>query len=196
MTDTPHLDALRPKERTFVEGVVIHGKGAQAARDAGWAAKSSHVTASKLLRKPNIQSALAEARAEAWKRQHMTQDELLALLGSQARLDLSAVVHVTPDGEPYIDLAKAPPGFMQHVTEVSIEDFTDGREVDEQGETIKRDVRRVKIKTLSQDAARDKLMKHFGAYQTKIEISADGDFATKMAAAFARSSKGADNGTE
>jgi phage terminase small subunit len=51
---------LTPKERAFVLAYVgrAAGNGSAAASLAGYAKKSSHVTASKLLRKPNIAAAI------------------------------------------------------------------------------------------------------------------------------------------
>lgn len=55
-------NSLTPKEARFVEEYLIDLNGAAAARRAGYAAKSATVTASKLLSKPNVAAAIAQAK--------------------------------------------------------------------------------------------------------------------------------------
>jgi hypothetical protein len=112
----------------------------------------------------------------------MQTDELLALVAGQARGVMGKLIHVTPDGDPYVDLSKADELDLAHVTEVMIEDFTDGREIDEEGNVIKRDVRRVKVKIASPDSARSTLMKHHGLLREKLELTVDESFAAVMEA--------------
>src|SRR5690606_15370686 len=114
---------------------------------------------------------------------HMGVDELMSLVGGQARNPLASILHVTPDGDPYLDLSKASKEDLAHITEVTIEDFVDKREIDDEGNVIARDVRRVKVKLADPDKARDKLMRHFGLLKDKLEIEADASFADVFAEA-------------
>jgi phage terminase small subunit len=61
--------ALNEKYRTFVEGVTTHGNGTKAAKDAGFAPHSAHQASVRLLKREDIQRAIA--RIEARKLQDM-----------------------------------------------------------------------------------------------------------------------------
>lgn len=186
------FDKLNPREQTFVLAYCGDPNGTKAALEAGYAKAGAHVQACRLLKRPNIIAAIREQKQAQFKRMHMGADELLALIAGQARGMMGEVLHITPDGDPYIDLAQASPAFLSNVVEATIEDFTDGREVDDEGKTIKRDVRRVKVKLASQDAARNTLAKHLGLLIDKSEVTVSGNFADVMAAAMVRA-KGAGN---
>ena len=177
------FERLNPREQAFVVGYSGHANGTRAALEAGYAKSGAHVQASRLLKRANIQAAIREQKQAQFRRMHMGADELLALIAGQARGMMGEVLHITPDGDPYIDLNKASPEFMSNVVEAVIEDFTDGREVDDEGKVIKRDVRRVKVKLASQDAARNTLAKHLGLLIDKSEVTVSGNFAEVMAAA-------------
>lgn len=188
MTDiqSEAFDSLNLKQQRFVLSYIGCVNGTQAAKEAGYSAKTAHQQACALLKHPNVREAIQQQKREQFKRMHMEADELLALIAGQARGQLGTVLHVTPDGDPYIDLSKATPEFMANVVEATIEDFTDGREVDEKGETIKRDVRRVKVKMTSPDSARVTLAKHLGLLIDRTEVGVSENFAEVFGAAMAR----------
>ena len=185
-------DALNVREKKFVAAYFATGNGTQSAKDAGFAPGSAHVTASRLLKRDNIKAALADLQGQYWRSKHMGVDELMSLVGGQARNPLGSILHVTPDGDPYLDLSKASKEDLAHITEVTIEDFVDKREIDDEGNVIARDVRRVKVKLADPDKARDKLMRHFGLLKDKLEIEADASFADVFAQAMARATRGND----
>ncbi len=56
---------LTTKQQKFVEGVVQHGNGAKAARDAGYSENAARVSASKLLTKANISEAVERRKRQA-----------------------------------------------------------------------------------------------------------------------------------
>ena len=184
------FERLNLRQQRFVLAYVSDPNATKAALTAGYAKTSAHSQAHDLLKKPDIVTAIREQKSEQFRRTHMDADELLALIAGQARGQMGEVLHITPDGDPYIDLNKASPAFLSNVVEATIEDFTDGREVDDEGKVIKRDVRRVKVKLASQDSARVTLAKHLGLLIDRSEVKIDGSFADVMAAALARSKGG------
>ena len=187
---------LNPRQEAFCQSYARYGNATRAAKEAGYSVKTAYSQGFDLLKKPEISTRIEGIKQARFKAVHMSADETLAEIAKVARFSMGSIVHITPDGDPYIDLGKATDDDMAALGEVWIEDFTDGREVDEQGETVVRQVRRVKAKAHSKIGALTLIAKAHGLLQEKVEHSFDGDFATKMAAAFARSSKGDGNGTE
>lgn len=190
MTDAPR--PLNVRQQKFVDAYFVSGNATQSAKDAGYSEKTAYSQGHDLLKRPEIKAALAERQAEFWRSKHMGVDELMSLVGGQARNPLGSILHVTPDGDPYLDLSKASKEDLAHITEVTIEDFVDKREIDDEGNVIARDVRRVKVKLADPDKARDKLMRHFGLLKDKLEIEADASFADVFAQAMARATRGND----
>ena len=144
------------------------------------ASKAAQVAASTLLSKPMVRARVDYLRQSKLKALHMGVDETLAEIAKIARASLGRILHITPGGDPYIDLSKADADTLDAVAEATIEDFTDGREVDENGETIKRDVRRVKVKMHPKLAALQTLAKHHGLLTDKVEVSLSEDFSERM----------------
>lgn len=182
-----HSTRVNPRQEAFVEAYARHGNGTRAAKEAGYPEKSAHVAACRLLKNDKILLSIREVQSARFRALHMDADEVLALVAGQARNPLQNMLHITDAGDPYIDLAKASPEDLAHIQEVMIEDFTDGRAVDpETGETIKREVRRVKVKMASPDAARSTLMKHLGLMKEQVELTVTESAADIMAAAHER----------
>lgn len=172
---------------TFAQGYAIHANASRAYVEAGYKpGPGVAVSAHHLLRKPNVEHRVHKLKLLRWQALAMTNDELIAEVSKLGRFNIGSITHVTPAGDPYIDLSKATPDDLAAITEVSIEDFTDGREVDEEGNTIKRDVRRVKVKAPNKVQALTLLARIGGMLKDKVELSVTDDFAEKMLAAQAR----------
>lgn len=156
------------------------GNGTQAAISAGYAKGSAHVAASRLISDVKIAARVDNLRRSKLKALHMGADEVLAELAKVARASMRELLHITPDGDPYIDLSKASPETLDAISKAEIEDFVDGREVDDKGETIKRDVRRVKVTMHPKLNALTTLAKHHGLLEEKVTVTLDEDFAETM----------------
>lgn len=83
-TETRPLNA---REQRFVEEYLVDLNGAQAASRAGYSAKTSNVTASKLLTRPNIHAAIMAGMAARSQRTKITQDMVLEELAKLAFSD-------------------------------------------------------------------------------------------------------------
>jgi len=184
MTDAPDPGSVpltNARWEAFCIAYVGSGNATQAYLTAGYkAGPAAGVSAHHLLKNPNVEARIHNLRQSKWRELHMTADELLAAMAGQVRFSMGNIVHITPDGDPYIDLSKASPDDMACLTEVSIEDFTDGREVDEDGNTIKRDVRRVKVKAPNKMAAATLLARNLGLLKDRVEVTLSEDFAETM----------------
>lgn len=71
-------DTLTDKQRRFVEEYLIDYNGTRAAKTAGYAESSAHVTASQLLTNPKISGAVAQGLAAQINRTQLTADTVLA----------------------------------------------------------------------------------------------------------------------
>jgi Terminase small subunit len=71
---------LTPKQARFVEEYSLDHNGAAAAVRAGYAPGSARVTASRLLSKDNVRTAVAALEAEAAKALQITREDVLAAL--------------------------------------------------------------------------------------------------------------------
>jgi phage terminase small subunit len=168
------MSALR-RRIDFCESYARYGNATRAAKEAGYSEKTAYSQGHRLLKDADIQAGIADAKAYRFKKLHMDADEVLALVAEQARGVMQHVVHITPDGDPYIDPSKADPSVLQHVKKMTIEDFTDGREMDDEGNVIKRNVRRVTMEVVDPGDARKTIMKQMGLLTEKVEHSlADG----------------------
>jgi phage terminase small subunit len=173
---------MNRQHEEFAVAYAGHLNATRAAKEAGYSEKTAYSSGGRLLKRVEVVARVKALRDAKFRSLHMQTDELLALVAGQARGVMGKLIHVTPDGDPYVDLSKADELDLAHVTEVMIEDFTDGREIDEEGNVIKRDVRRVKVKIASPDSARSTLMKHHGLLREKLELTVDESFAAVMEA--------------
>lgn len=193
MTETiiePGSLPLRPDRReAFAQHYSRKANATWAAKEAGYTQKAAHAQGFRLLRDVAILERITFLKAERWKSLHMGPDETLAEIAKVARFNLGSMLHLTPQGEPYIDLSLATPDDLAALAEATIEDFTDGRGDDA------RDVRRVKIKAHSKIAALTLAAKAHGLLIDKAEVSVTGDFAGVMDRALRRAKGGkADDG--
>lgn len=168
------------KQEGFSQHYARHGNATRAAKEAGYSEKTAYSQGHDLLKKPEIIDRVAFVKTGLWKALHMGPEETLSEIAKIARASMGRMLHITPGGDPYIDLSKADPDTMDAIAEATIEDFTDGREVDEKGETIKRDVRRVKVKMHPKLGALQTLAKHHGLLNDKVDLNISDDFADTM----------------
>jgi phage terminase small subunit len=80
--------ALTEKQARFVQEYLIDLNATQAATRAGYSAKTAYSQAFDLLRKPEVQQAIAAAQKEREQRTHITQDRVLQEIARIAFFDL------------------------------------------------------------------------------------------------------------
>lgn len=182
--------SFTPKELVFIAAYMANGfNGTQAAMTAGWSPTNPNaagVKAHELLRNPKIKAEVERRTAERLAKLAMSAEEWAAEVGKLARSSMREVLHVTADGDPYIDLAKASPEFMDAMEAAEIEDFVDRRERDAEGNVVSRDVRRVKVKLHSKLKALELVGKHLKLLTDRTEVDVGEGFAEVLDQAFAR----------
>lgn len=94
---------LNAKQARFVEEYLIDLNATQAAIRAGYSEKTAGQQGFELLKKPEIEAALAEAQAERSKRTQIDADWVLTRLASEATADLADIVDETGAIRPIAD---------------------------------------------------------------------------------------------
>ncbi len=188
-------DAPRPlteQQELFVAEYPKDFNATQAAIRAGYSKKTARAQGSRLLTNVDIQIALrskAEERAARLAKRHMDADEWLEEATKLSRGSMRKILHITPDGDPYIDLSMAGPDTLDVIQSAEIEDFVDRRERDDEGKPIARDVRRVKVKMYDKIGGLTLVGKHLGLLTERVELTAGAGFADALVAATARAEK-------
>src|SRR4029077_5975803 len=116
----------------------------------------------RLLRNVQVAAAIQRAQAHRSKRTAVTADMVVTELAKLGFANMADYTRLA-GGERVVDLSAATRDQLAAVKELVVEDFFDGR-----GEGA-REVRRVRIKLADKIAALDKLGRHLGIYNDKLE---------------------------
>lgn len=181
---------MTPKSEAFAHEYAANANGTQAAIRAGYSPHSAHAQACRLLKDADVLAKIAELTHARFAHLDLTAERLDRELAKVAYFNMGSIVHITTDGDPYIDLNRATPDQLAALASAEIEDFTDRREVDAEGRPIARDVRRVKIKSYDKVAAIALAMRRLKLLVDRVEVSPGDDFAELMRQAEARAANG------
>lgn len=148
-------DKLDQRQSDFCFYYVQHGKKQKAAIDAGYAERSAHVTASRLLKIAKIQDEIKRLHTA----KHMGPEEVMAGLADIARLDMGDFASVHKNGGANLDLRKAKRankmGLIRELqTDVEVHATDDGEEIMR--------VLKTKIKLYDRQRALETIAKHHG----------------------------------
>jgi phage terminase small subunit len=125
--------------------------------------KPNRHNAARLNTNETIQARIAELLAAAGERAEITVARVLTELGKIGFSNMADYMRAGPDGDPYLDFSALTRDQAAALSEVTVEDFKDGR-----GEDA-RDVRRVKFKLADKRAALVDIGKHFGMFTERHE---------------------------
>jgi phage terminase small subunit len=100
-TTTP----LDPREQRFIALYVDNPNGTQAAIAAGYAPRSAHVTASRLLNRAKIKDAIARRNAELMVELDFTPARIVREIAKVAGVNMADFVSIDNEGNPHIDLS-------------------------------------------------------------------------------------------
>lgn len=153
---------LTEKQKIFIAEYLVDLNATQAAIRAGYSPRSARTIASRNLARPAIAAAIAEAQAKRLAALEMSAEAVLRELSAIARANIFDYMRLGPDGEPIVDFSGLDRERAAALSEVTVEDFTEGR-----GEN-KRDVRRVKFRMHDKLAALDRLAKHYGLLRERV----------------------------
>lgn len=142
------------REDTFCREYVIDLNGRRAAIAAGYAKKSAHVTASKMLRNAKVQAKIAELQKATADKLDLSAEKVLGGLSPLAFSNILDYVRIDKHGDPRPDLSNLTRNQGAALQEVTVDEYTDGR-----GKGARK-VRRIKIKLVDKVRALEMLGKH------------------------------------
>ena len=160
---------LTPRQAAFVREYLLDLNATQAAIRAGYSPKAARVTGPETLSKPAVATAIERAMAKRAERTEVTAERVLAELAKLAFANLGDYFNLTGNGDPFIDLTAATRDQLAALTEIQVDDFTDGR-----GEDA-RDVKRVRVKMADKKAALELLGKHLGMFTERVDHTTKGE---------------------
>lgn len=153
--------ALNKKQQAFVEYYLVHWNATEAAKKAGYSAKSAYSIGSENLKKPEI-AAHIRARLDELK---MGADEVLLRLAEMGRANMRDFVDISADGRGFINLTKAAKkGKLHLIKEI---EHVQERTVVNETEYIRESM---KIKLHDQMAALQLIGKHHALFTDKIRV--------------------------
>lgn len=162
------MAGLTVKEQAFIEHYLTCWNGAQAARDAGYSAKTAKEQASRMLTKVNIQEAIQARLAEL----KMSADEVLVRLSEHARGSLAPFIRRDTDGDLYgFDLSDTQP--LHLLKKASV---TRRRQKDDRDEVVTLET--ITIELYDAQAALALLGKHHKLFVERVEHSGTIDVST------------------
>lgn len=158
---------LNLKQQRFVAEYLVDKNATQAAIRAGYSERTARQQGARLLSKAAIASAVADKAEKQVEKLEITAERILRELALLGFANMEDYMRAGPDGDPYLDFSALTRDQAAALTEVTVEDFKDGR-----GEDA-RDVRRVKFKLADKRAALVDLGRHLALFTDKVQHGAD-----------------------
>ena len=94
------------KEELFVAGMLAHGNATQAAKDAGYSAKSAHGKGNELLKRPSVKAAIDAARSRIVRKFKVSAERIVE---EMAVVGFSDIRHYDVDHDGILKLAAGAP---------------------------------------------------------------------------------------
>lgn len=156
---------LNPKQKRFVAEYLIDGNATQAAIRAGYSKKTARSIGAENLTKPDIAAAIAGKQAKIAGKLEITAERVISELALLGFSNMQDYMRPGPDGDPYLDFSALTREQAAALTEVTVEDFKEGRGKDA------RDVRRVKFKLADKRAALVDIGKHLHIFDETVNVN-------------------------
>jgi phage terminase small subunit len=160
---------LTDKQRRFVEEYAGSAKfnGSEAARRAGYTGNENTITtmASKLLANKEISEAIQARMDKLAAKCDISAEKVLRELALLGFSNMRDYMQITSDGDPYISLSDLTREQAAAISELTVEDYKEGR-----GEDA-RDVKRIKIKVSDKRGALELLGKHLGIFKNDGQVN-------------------------
>lgn len=157
------MPALSEKQKRFVAEYLIDLNATQAAIRSGYSKKTAQQQGSRLLLNVVVQEELSRQQSKVAERLEITKERIVDELAKIGFANMLDYMRAGPDGDPYLDFSGLTREQAAALSEVTVEDFKDGR-----GEDA-RDVRRVKFKLHDKKGALVDLAKMLGFIVEKHE---------------------------
>ena len=175
---------LNPQHLAVVDNYFENGFDRyQAMTDAGYAHKTARARNQTIFERPEVVAEVAWRREQMARRWEVTQENLLGELAKLAFSNLPDIMEKIRQSDGGLDLSGLEEQERAAIAEFIVEDFVTGR-----GEWTE-NVRKVKIKTHDKLGAIDKLMRHLGLYNDKLNIQGEINILDKLNAGRARMKK-------
>lgn len=158
---------LNLKQQRFVAEYLVDKNATQAAIRAGYSKRTAYSQGQRLLKKVEIAALVAEKAEKQLDKIEITAERILRELALLGFANMKDYMRVGSDGDPYLDFSALSRDQAAALTEVTVEDFKDGRGDDA------RDVRRVKFKLADKRAALVDLGRHLALFTDKVQHGAD-----------------------
>lgn len=152
-----------PKHERFAQELARGKSQAEAYETAGYKPSEQH--ACRLARNGKISARVAKLLEGAAKRAEISIADVISELAKIGFANMADYMRAGPDGDPYLDFSALSRDQAAALSEVTVEDFKDGR-----GEDA-RAVRRVKFKLSDKRAALVDIGKHLGAFVDRVELT-------------------------
>lgn len=156
---------LSPKHKRFVAEYLIDRHATNAAIRAGYTKKTARQQGSRLLSNANIKALVNIKEEKLQEKLEVTKERIVAELAKIGFANMNDYMTVGKDGDPFLDFSKITPDQAAALSEVTVEDFKDGR-----GEEA-RDIRKIKFKLYDKRAALVDLGKNLGMFTEKVELT-------------------------
>jgi len=160
---------LTRRQKLFVAEYLVDFNATRAATKAGYSNHSACSAGYKALRIPAVHVAIEEQQAERLRRLAMSADEIVAELSLIGRANVLDYMRLGRDGEPIADFGGLDRDRAAALSEITVEDFTEGR-----GEN-KREVRRLRFKLHDKLGALDRLAKHHGLLKERAALESSAE---------------------
>ena len=149
--------ALTAKQQRFVDEYLIDMNGAQAAIRAGYSKNGASVQAGRMLANANIAEAVAVGRQEMQNRTHVTQDMVVREL---ARVGLSDIRKMMAPSGHLLPLDQLDDDTARAIASVEV-----STKFDDSGDMMVH-----KIKMWDKNSALEKLARHLGMFNDKLNL--------------------------
>ncbi len=158
------LPPLSARQLAFIEHFVATNKLMQSAISAGYPPKSADTAAARLMANARVAHEIRIRRDKASESLEITRDRVLLELARIGFANMADYMVPGLDGQPRLNLAGLSRAQAAALSEVTVEEFVDGR-------SDKRRVRRIKFKLGNKVDALDRLGQHLGLFKQEIDVN-------------------------
>jgi phage terminase small subunit len=158
---------MNARQKRFCDEYIIDLNGTQAAIRAGYSEKTAQEQASQLLLKLIIQDEIKKILDSRSTRTEIRQDAVLKELAKLGFSNMLDFIITQPDGSCYTDLSKLTRNQAAAISEITTEEYTEGR-----GDEA-RIIKKIKLKLYDKTKPLELLGKHLGMFSEKHEITGD-----------------------
>ena len=153
---------INDKQQRFASEYLIDLNATQAAIRAGYSEKTAYSQGQRLLKHVEVAKEIAVGLAKQEERAEIKADDVIRELVKIGFANMLDYTRVTDEGEMVVDLSKITREQAAAISEVTVEDFMDGRGDDA------RAVRRVRFKMADKRAALVDLGRHFALFTDNV----------------------------